>query len=123
MQIFPHKNKFGYIEFFAYLCNEETKTFYTMRFNWYFLNPFGKQEAKIWLFNVHFYNCESYWALTINILNFSFRIEYLKKNETQIENLFAKLSNKEQVEVMVNLYYRYLTDYQKDEFLKETENS
>ena len=43
--------------------------------------------------------------------------------ETQIENLFAKLSNKEQVEVMVNLYYSYLTAYQKDEFLKETENS
>ena len=42
--------------------------------------------------------------------------------ETQIENLFAKLSNKEQVEVMVNLYCRYLTDYQKDRFLEETEN-
>jgi hypothetical protein len=42
--------------------------------------------------------------------------------ETQIENLFAKLSSKAQVEVMVNLYYRYLTDYQKDKFLEETEN-
>ena len=44
-------------------------------------------------------------------------------NETQIENLFAKLGKKAQVEVMVNLYFRYLTDYQKDEFLRQTENA
>ena len=43
-------------------------------------------------------------------------------NETQIESLFAKLEKKAQVEVMVNLYFRYLTDYQKDEFLRDTEN-
>ena len=43
--------------------------------------------------------------------------------ETQIENLFAKLEKKKQVEVMVYLYFRYLTDYQKDEFLRETENA
>lgn len=43
--------------------------------------------------------------------------------ETQIENLFAKLGKKEQVSVMVNLYFRYLTDYQKDRFLEETENA
>lgn len=43
--------------------------------------------------------------------------------ETQIENLFAKLDKNEQVSVMVNLYFRYLTDYQKDRFLEETENA
>ena len=68
------------MDFFAYLCSEENKIFYIMRFNWYFLNPFGKQEAKIWLFNIYFFNGKIYWDLTINILNFSFRIEYLKKD-------------------------------------------
>jgi hypothetical protein len=50
-----------------------------MRFNWYFLNPFGKQEAKIWLFNVHFYNCENYWDIIIDILNFTFCFTFWKK--------------------------------------------
>ena len=43
--------------------------------------------------------------------------------ETQIENLFATLNKKSQIEVMVNLYFKYLTAYQKDMFLKETENA
>ena len=45
-----------------------------------FLNPFGKQEAKIRLFNIYFYNGENYNKLTLDILNFTFGFYFWKIN-------------------------------------------
>jgi len=39
----------------------------------------------------------------------------------EITALFSKLNKKEQIGVMVTLYYK-MTDLQKDEFLRETKN-
>lgn len=46
-----------------------------------FLNPFGKQEAKIRLFNIYFYNSESYSKLTLDILNLTFSFYFWKNND------------------------------------------
>ena len=39
----------------------------------------------------------------------------------EIAKLFSKLNKKEQVEIMVELYFK-MNDFQKDTFLSETEN-
>jgi hypothetical protein len=45
----------------------------------HFLNPFGCQEAKLWLFNISYYKGNSNYQfneLTIDILNVTFCIEW-----------------------------------------------
>ncbi len=46
-----------------------------------FLNPFGKQEAKIRLFNIYFYIGENYNKLTLDILNFNFSFYFWKNDD------------------------------------------
>jgi hypothetical protein len=46
-------------------------------FYFHFLNPFGKQEAKIRLFNIGVYN-KDYFSLRIDILNVTISIYYWK---------------------------------------------
>ena len=44
-----------------------------LHFYFYFLNPFGKQESKIHLFNIGVYN-KDYFSLRIDILNVTISI-------------------------------------------------
>lgn len=44
----------------------------------YFLNPFGEQEAKIWLFNFYYYKSDDTTerSITIDILNLAIHITW-----------------------------------------------
>jgi len=54
----------------------------------HFLNPFGKSEAKIWLFNLSYYDGtkqDNIWSyISIDILNFTITFEFLNKLGKQL---------------------------------------
>jgi hypothetical protein len=65
---------------FRYLCKNKRDMVKMRKVDAYvsFLNPFGKQEAKIRLFNVYFYSGETHNNLTIDILNLTFSFYFWK---------------------------------------------
>lgn len=60
------------------------------------------------------------WHGTCNIISETNKTKDMNAKD-EISALFNGFSKDEQVEILTELYYR-MTDYQKDEFLHETEN-
>lgn len=56
-----------------------------MNVNVRFLNPFGKQEPKFWLFNISYYKGNGQYKfreLSIDIINFSFQFTWPWRSNT-----------------------------------------